>query len=438
LETDPYSLLILAGINVTFSPVTGGIFAAILIVVVLLIGSAAISGSEVAFFSLSPSDLSDITERGTKRSQAILNTLRKPRRLLGTILITNNFINVGIVIISSFIMRSTIDLAGSQALEFIIQVVVVTFILLLFGEILPKFYANQHAVKFAMFMVFPLRVFEKIFYPLSSFLIFSTSIVNNRIKKRQNISMDDLSDALEITADDIKEDKDILEGIIKFGNIDVSEIMKARIDVVAVDIKTKLSELIGVVVNSGFSRIPIYSENPDNIKGVLYIKDLLPHLHKSDSFKWQSLIRPPYYVPENKKIDDLLREFQTKKIHLAIVIDEYGGTYGIVTLEDIIEEIVGEIRDESDEEEFIFKKVDDSTWLFDGKTPLIDFFKIVDMSPELFDDVKGDADTLAGLLLESKGAIPDKDEEFVIHDIKFKVESVDKRRIKEIIVNRES
>jgi len=438
LETDPYSLLILAGINVTFSPVTGGIFAAILIVVVLLIGSAVISGSEVAFFSLSPSDLSDITGRGTKRSQAILNTLRKPRRLLGTILITNNFINVGIVIISSFIMTSTIDLTGSQALEFIIQVVVVTFILLLFGEILPKFYANQHAVKFAMFMVFPLRVFEKIFYPLSSFLIFSTSIVNNRIKKRQNISMDDLSDALEITADDIKEDKDILEGIIKFGNIDVSEIMKARIDVVAVDIKTKLSELIGVVVNSGFSRIPIYSENPDNIKGVLYIKDLLPHLHKSDSFKWQSLIRPPYYVPENKKIDDLLREFQTKKIHLAIVIDEYGGTYGIVTLEDIIEEIVGEIRDESDEEEFIFKKVDDSTWLFDGKTPLIDFFKIVDMSPELFDDVKGDADTLAGLLLESKGAIPDKDEEFVIHDIKFKVESVDKRRIKEIIVNRES
>lgn len=436
METDPYSLLILAGIDVTFSPVTGGILVALLIVVVLLIGSAMMSGSEVAFFSLSPSDLSDLSERDTKRSRAILNTLRKPRRLLGTILITNNFINVGIVIISSFIMRSTIDLSGSQALEFIIQVVVVTFILLMFGEILPKFYANQHSIRFAHFMVFPLRVFEKIFYPLSSFLIFSTSIVNNRIKKRQNISMDDLSDALELTADDIAEDKDILEGIIKFGNIDVSEIMKARIDVIAVDIKTKLSRLVKVVVDSGYSRIPVFTDNPDNIKGVLYIKDLLPHLHKSDSFKWQSLIRPPYYVPDNKKIDDLLREFQTKKIHMAIVIDEYGGTHGIVTLEDIIEEIVGEIRDESDDEEFIFRRLDDSTWLFDGKTSLNDFFKIVDIAPELFDDVKSDADTLAGLLLEIIGAIPDKNEEFVLHDIKFKVESVDKRRIKEIIVSR--
>ena len=410
---------------------------AILIVVILLIGSAMISGSEVAFFSLSPSDLSALSERETRRSQAILNTLRKPRRLLGTILITNNFINVGIVIISAFIMQSTINLSGSQVLEFIVQVVVVTFLLLLFGEILPKFYANQYAVKFALFMVFPLRVFEKIFYPLSSFLIFSTSVVNNRIKKRQNLSMDELSDALEIASDDIAEDKDILEGIIKFGNIDVSEIMKARIDVIAIDIKTKLSDVIEIVVDSGYSRIPIYTDNPDNIKGVLYIKDLLPHLHKSASFKWQSLIRPPYYVPENKKIDDLLREFQTKKIHMAIVVDEYGGTNGIVTLEDIIEEIVGEIRDESDEEEFIFRKIDESTWLFDGKISLIDFFRTMEIAPELFDDVKGDADTLAGLLLEIKGAIPARGEEFEIHDLRFKVNSVDKRRIREVVVSRE-
>ncbi len=436
METDPYSLLILTGIDITFLPVTGGILAAIMIVIILLIGSAMMSGSEVAFFSLSPSDVSELSEKNTKRSRAILNTLRQPRRLLGTILIANNFINVGIVIISSFIMRSTVDLSDSQALEFIIQVVVVTFILLLFGEILPKFYANQHSVRFAHFMVFPLRAFEKIFYPLSSFLIFSTSIVNSRIKKKQNISMDDLSDALEIAAEDIAEDKDILEGIIKFGNIDVAEIMKARIDVIAVDIKTKLSELVEVVVDSGYSRIPVYTDNPDNIKGVLYIKDLLPHLHKSDSFKWQSLIRPPYYVPDNKKIDDLLREFQTKKIHMAIVIDEYGGTHGIVTLEDIIEEIVGEIRDESDYDELNFRRLDDSSWLFDGKTSLNDFFKIMDLVPELFDDVKGDADTLAGLLLEIIGAIPNKNDEFVIHDIKFKVESVDKRRIREIIVSR--
>jgi putative hemolysin len=438
LETDPYSLLILAGIDVTFFPVTGGILAAALIVILLLVVSAMVSGAEVAFFSLSPTDLSDLSESGSKRSKLVLNTLRKPRRLLGTILITNNFVNVGIIIISAFIMRSTIELSGSPALEFIIQVVVVTFVLLLFGEILPKFYANQHSIRFAMFMVFPLRVFEKIFYPLSSFLIFSTSIVNNRVKKKHNISMDDLSDALEITAGDIDEDKDILEGIIKFGNIDVSEIMKARTDVIAVDIKTKMSKLVEVVVESGFSRIPIYTGNPDSINGVLFIKDLLPHLHKSDSFKWQSLIRPPFYVPENKKIDDLLREFQTKQRHLAIVIDEYGGTNGIVTLEDIIEEIVGEIRDESDIEEFIFRQVDDSSWLFDAKTPLIDFFKIVDVAPDLLDDVKGDADTLAGLLLEMKGAIPAKNEEFEVHDFKFKVESVDKRRIKEVLVIRES
>ena len=437
METDPYSILLLTGIDITFFPVTGGILTAILVVVILLVGSAVISGSEVAFFSLSPSDLSRLNERGTRRSQAILDTLRKPKRLLGTILITNNFINVGIVIISAFIMRSIIDLSGSPVLEFIIQVVVVTFILLLFGEILPKFYANQHAVSFAMFMVYPLKVFEKIFYPLSSFLIFSTSIVNNRIKKKQNISMDDLSDALEITADDIAEDKEILEGIIKFGNIDVCDIMKARIDVIAIDIKTKLSQVIELVLESGYSRIPIYTENPDNIKGVLYIKDLLPHFHKSNNFKWQSLIRPPYYVPENKKIDDLLREFQTKKIHMAIVVDEYGGTTGIVTLEDIIEEIVGEIRDESDDEEFIFKKVDESSWLFDGKISLNDFFKIMEISPEIFEDVKGDADTLAGLLLEIKGAIPVKGEEFKVHHFRFKTETVDKRRIREILVKRE-
>jgi len=419
-------------------PLTTGAIIGMAVVFVLLFCSAMISGSEVAFFSLSPSDLSYLGEIGSRRSSAILEILKKPKRLLGTILITNNFINVGIIIISAFIMRSLMDLSGSQVLEFIIQVVVVTFILLLFGEILPKLYANQNAVKFARFMVYPLKVFEKIFYPLSSFLIFSTSIVNNRIKKRLNISIDDLSDALEITADYIAEDKDILEGIIKFGNIDVSEIMTARINVVAVDINTRLRRLIEVVVESGYSRIPIYAGNPDNIKGVLYIKDLLPHIHKSDSFKWQSLIRPPYYVPGNKKIDDLLREFQTKKIHLAIVIDEYGGTSGIVTLEDIIEEIVGEIRDESDEEELTYTKVDNTTWMFDGKISLIDFYKILDLAPELFDDVKGDADTLAGLLLEIKGAIPAKNEEFLVHDIRFRVESVDKRRIKEIIVKREA
>ena len=436
METDPNLFVILSGVDISFNPVTPGIIAAMLVVLLLLIGSALISGSEVAFFSLSPSDISNLESNDSRRSKRVIRTLKSPERLLATILITNNFINVAIVIISAFIMNATIDLSQSPALEFLIQVIVVTLILLLFGEILPKLYANQYSVNFALFMVFPLKLCEKLFHPLASFLIYSTSVVHKRmVKKKQNLSIDELSDALELTSRDIAEEKNILEGIIKFGNIDVKEIMQARIDVVAVDIKTKLSELISVVIDSGYSRIPIISDTFDNVKGILYIKDLLPHLHKSNNFKWQSLIRPPYYVPENKKIDDLLREFQTKKIHMAIVIDEYGGTHGIITLEDIIEEIVGEIVDESDDRVISYQQLDSNTFLFDGKTPLVDFFKIVDVPDDIFNDIKGDADTLAGLILELKEEIPSKGEEFPIKNFLFKIESVDKRRIKQIMIS---
>jgi putative hemolysin len=435
LETYPSLLIILTGIDATVYPFTPGILVALLCVIVLLFGSAMISGSEVAFFSLSPSDLSFLEEKGTKRSRMVLKTIESPERLLATILITNNFINIGIVIISAFVMNSLIHFVDSPVLEFIFQVVIVTFILLLFGEILPKLYANQFAAPFAQFMISPVRVFEKIFYPLASFLIFSTSIVKKRLaRKKQNISIDELSDALELTKENIIDEKNLLESIVKFGDINVSEIMTPRIDMSAIDIRIRLKELISAVVEYGYSRIPVYSENIDNIKGILYIKDLLPHFKKTDSFKWQTLIRPPYYVPDNKKIDDLLKEFQTKKIHLAIVVDEYGGTSGIVTLEDIIEEIVGEIIDESDEDEVTYQQLDQNNWLFDGKVPLNDFLKVTDLPPDIFDQIKGDADTLAGLILEQKGEMPLYREKIILKDITFTIESVDKRRIKQIKV----
>ena len=389
----------------------------------------------MAFFYLSPSDKQNLAEKNSRRSRLVLRLLNSPERLLGTILVANNFINVGIVILSAYIMNSLMDFGTSRTLQFIVQVVVVTFILLLFGEILPKLYANLYAMKFSLIMALPLRFFERLFYPISSLLIGSTAIVNKRLAhKRKNISMDDLSEALEITSDYISEEKTILEGIIKFGNIDVREIMNSRIDVVAADIETMIDDLIKVAIDSGYSRIPVYNETLDQIRGILYVKDLLPHIQKSRNFKWQSLIRPPYFVPENKKIDDLLNEFQTKKIHMAIVVDEYGGTSGIITLEDIIEEIVGEITDESDEQEAIYEKLNDNEYLFQGKIPLNDFFKILETDDDVFDNAKGDADTLAGFLLELKGDFPKKGEKTRYENFEFLIEAVDNRRIKQIRV----
>jgi putative hemolysin len=423
----------LAFFDINFYPVEPDSFVAIFVALILLVGSALISGSEVAYFSLSPTDKRMLEDRGTRNSRVVLKLIGKPERLLGTILITNNFINIAIVIISSYVMNSLMDFGTSKTLQFLVQVVVVTFIILLFGEILPKIYANLYAPRFAQFMAYPLRICEKLFYPISSLLIHSTSMVNRRLAgKKPNISMDDLSGALELTSEDLSEEKNILEGIIKFGNIDAREIMKSRIDVVSADIKTNLDELISVAIDSGYSRIPIYDRTFDNVKGILYIKDLLPHIQKSKNFKWQSLVRPPYYVPENKKIDDLLNEFQTKKIHMAIVVDEYGGTSGIVTLEDIIEEIVGEITDESDEDEVFFDQISGNEYLFDGKILLNDLCKILEIEDDIFESVRGDADTLAGLILELKGDFPHQGEKTFFRNFEFIIEAVDKRRIKKI------
>ena len=408
----------------------------ILAVLLLLVSSAMVSGAETAFFSLTPAELESLRNSKSKNSSTVIRLLEMPNRLLASIVVANNLINVGIVIITAFITNSLFDFSESPVLGFLIQVVVITSLIVFIGEILPKVYANRHAVHFAKLMATPLDISERIFRPLNFLLIRSTSLVNKRFsQRRKNLSLDELSDAFELTEQSINEDKTILKGIVKFGNIDVREIMTARMDVVGASIKTTFRKLIGQIIESGYSRIPIYAKDLDHIKGILYIKDLLPHLDKPGSFQWQSLIRTAYYIPGTKKISDLLREFQTNKIHMAIVIDEYGGTSGIITLEDILEEIVGEITDESDNENPSFVKVDNSTFLFEGKITLNDFLKTMDEKEDFFDAVKGEADTLAGLILELKGEIPRKNETFSYRHYSFTVKSVDTRRITQIQVS---
>ena len=436
METDPSRTSELFSWDIHFYPFTTGVAISIIIVVLLLIFSALISGSEVAYFSLGPADRDHLEKNKSRRNSFVLKNLEYPERLLATILVANNFVNVGIVILSTYITSNIVDFSDAKMLGFIIQVVVITFFLLLFGEIIPKVYATRFSLKVAVFMSFPLVVLEKLFRPLNSLLIFSTSFVNRRMQKhKQNISVDELSQALEMTADhEISEDKEILEGIVKFGNKSVVEIMHPRVDVVALDVKVNIEKVIAVINDSGYSRIPVYSGTFDNIRGILYIKDLLPHIHKGVNFKWQTIIRPPFYVPETKKIDDLLEDFQKNKVHMAIVVDEYGGTSGIVTLEDILEEIIGDITDEFDEEENFFTKIADNKYLFDGKILLNDFYKIVDCDDDVFDDVKGEADTLAGLILELKGEFPKRFDKISCKFFVFSIEAVDNRRIKQIKV----
>lgn len=394
-----------------------------------------ISGSEVAFFSLTPQDIKSLEEYNSRNARHVFKLLEEPERLLANILITNNFINVGIVTISAFITNSVFDFQGTQVLGFVIQVVVITLILLLFGEIIPKIYANRFAPGFALMISIPLVVLDRFFNPLIYILVQSTGLVKRRLaKKGQNISMDDISEALDLTTGVVKDEKEMLEGIVRFNNLEASEIMKPRTDVIAVDIQTDLEALTGVIIESGFSRIPVYEETSDHLKGILYVKDLLPHINEDKDFTWQELIREPFYVPETKKINDLLKEFQEKKIHLAIVVDEYGGTEGIVTMEDILEEVVGEITDESDDAEEFYRRIDTRTTVFDGKTLLNDFYKVTDLDDELFDDVKGDAETIAGLILELKGGFPKVNDIILCKNIEFTVLAMDKRRIVEIKV----
>jgi putative hemolysin len=433
--TEPYQSGILFTAEILFKPVTIKILAAFIVVMLLLLSSALVSGAEVAFFSLSPHDIEKLRKSRSKNSKFLLKLLEIPERMLATILVANNFINIAIVIISAYITSSLFDFSQNPTTGFIIQVIIITFLILFFGEILPKVYAHYFSLRFSKIMARPLIISEKIFRPLGSFLISSTSFVKKKFPlKKMNISMDELSNALELAEHSTEEDTSILKGIVKFVNIYVREIMTSRVDVEAVDITLKFRSLIELIIESGYSRIPVYEKNFDNIKGVLYIKDLLPHIQKPDSFNWQSLIRPPYYVPETKKIDDLLKEFQTNKIHLAIVVDEYGGTSGIITLEDILEEIIGEITDETDEDETLYTQIDNNTYIFEGKAQLNDFYKIFSLNEHIFDDIKGDADTLAGLILEIKGEFPGKNDLIQYKEFEFKIIAVDKRRIKKIQV----
>jgi len=404
----------------------------IVILLLLMLSSAFISGSEVAYFSLSPSDHEKLREKKGKSHSLALKLLSKPERLLSTILVANNALNIAIIILAAYISSRLFDF-NNPVLAFIIEVVVITFILLLFCEIIPKVYASRKQLRITLMMAPALSVFVRLFSPLASLLMLSSFFVRKKGSMRsKNISMNDLSDALDLTSEEIKDDKNILKGIVRFGNISVNAIMCPRIDVTALDIRKGFKEILAEVIESGFSRIPVYSGSFDNVKGVLFVKDLLPYLGKPDSFRWQSLIRPPYVVPETKKINELLKEFQEKKIHMAIVVDEYGGSSGIVTLEDILEEIVGDIIDETDEDIQMFRATDDGGWIFDGKILINDFYRITGTNDEPFDEMIGESETLAGLLLEHLGEIPHKGQVISLGEFTFTIELVEKRRIREI------
>ncbi|TAJ13433.1 gliding motility-associated protein GldE [Marinilabiliaceae bacterium JC017] len=437
METELIQQFILPGIfNVVFHPFTIATFLGIATTIVLLISSAAISGAEVAYFSLKPKDIEILKAQQTKKNKLVLKHLKDPELLLATILIANNFVNVGIVILSSFVATSLVDFGTSTTIKFIFEIIIITSLILFFGEILPKVYAAQFARKFAGLMAYPLLLMKKALNPLGILLAKSTNVVNKRIaKKTKSISLDDLSHALELTSGDITDEKDILEGIVKFSNINVAEIMTARVDVIDIEIKSDYNKVLQVIIESGYSRIPVFEDTPDNVKGILYVKDLLPHIHKENTFSWQSLIRKAYYVPETKMINDLLEEFQSKKIHMAIVVDEYGGTSGIVTLEDILEEIVGEISDELDDDEAFFSRLPDGSYVFEGKTQLNDFHKVTETDETIFESVRGDAETLAGLILEIKGEIPKKHETIKFGSYAFTILAADNRRIKKVKFN---
>jgi len=409
----------------------------LLLLLFLIVGSAIISGSETAFFSLSPSDFNDIYDKKNKTHQRLKSLLEKPKHLLASILIANNFVNVGIVILSAYLIDQHFDFSVNPVFGFLLKVVIVSFILLLFGEIMPKIYANQNNVSLAQRLATPMFFMNKFLYPLSSALSQSTRIIDSRFVKRgYRVSLSQLGHAIDISTDEntTEEEKNILKGIAKFADIQASEIMKVRMDIVAVDANTPFRKLIETISDSGFSRIPVYEESMDKIKGIIYIKDLLPYLNNPDDFNWVPLLRSPFYVPENKRINELLDEFRNKKIHLAIVVDEYGGTSGIITLEDVLEEIVGEISDEFDvlDDDIDFEKIDETTYLFAAKTSIIDFCKVLKIDDDIFYEVEGDFDSIAGLFLELYGNVPKKGTKVTHHQYTFTVESLDNRRIKKI------
>lgn len=417
------------------APSTGAIFAAILAAILLLFSGFA-SGSEIAFFSLSPNDLNELEESNHDRDKQILALGEDSERTLATILITNNLVNVAIIMLSTYFFAHLIDFGNAVWLEFLVITVLLTFLLLLFGEIIPKVYCAQHALAMCRRFCGGITFLRKLFYPVASVLIRSGIWASKVVQKESHVlSVDDLEQALELTdEEELKEEKNMLEGIVRFGDETAKEVMTSRQDVVDLDFRSKFPDVIKCIVENNYSRIPVYQDSIDNVRGILYIKDLLPYLSKPANFRWQSLIRPPYFVPETKKIDDLLREFQENKVHIAIVVDEFGGTSGIITLEDILEEIVGEINDEYDVEEKNYVRINANTYVFEGKTLLSDFFKIMDLDDDTFEEVEGDADSLAGLLLEIKGDFPELNERIDFENFTFEVTELDGHRISKIKV----
>lgn len=417
-------------------PTTGVIIAAILAAVLLLM-SAFASGSEIAFFSLSPSDVAELEDGKFGADKKIQNLRDDSERTLATILIANNFVNVTIIMLLNYVIAGVISF-GERALllQFLFTTVILTFLLLLFGEIMPKVYARQDPLKFCRRCVGGIMFARKLFWPIENILLKSGMMAEKIIQKENHVlSVDDLEQALELTdKNDIKDEQNMLKGIIRFGDETAKEVMTSRQNIIDLDIRSNYADVLKCIEDNNYSRIPVYQDNTDNIRGILYIKDLLPHLTKSSNFRWQSLIRPPYFVPETKKIDDLLREFQENKVHIAIVVDEFGGTSGIVTLEDILEEIVGEINDEYDEEEKFYSKLNYNTFIFEGKTLLTDLCRILNVDDEEFEEIEGDADTLAGLLLEIKGDFPSIHEKIDYKNYTFEVMNVEERRISKIKV----
>ncbi|MFV5687763.1 gliding motility-associated protein GldE [Flavobacterium sp. ZT3R25] len=402
----------------------------------LLFCSAIVSGAEVALFSLSQKDIDETLLENVSKGKIISELLEKPKKLLATLLVANNFINIGVVILFSFVGKDLFAAVTSPILKFILEVIVVTFLLLLFGEVLPKVYASRNNIKFAKLIVYPVAVLDKLLSPISLPMRKITIYLHNKLgKQKTNFSVNQLSQALELTDSDetTSDEQKILEGIVSFGNTDTKQVMSPRIDIFALEIDESFSVICPKIIEKGYSRIPVYRDNIDQIEGVLFVKDLLPHINTSE-FDWKSLVREPFFVPENKKLDNLLKDFQSMKSHLAIVVDEYGGTSGLVSLEDVIEEIVGDISDEFDDDNIIFSQIDDKNYLFEGKINLKDFYRIIDVNEELFEIKKGEAETLAGFILEILGNFPKKDQKVAFENCQFTVEAVDKKRIKQIKV----
>ena len=433
MDIEPPSLLFLALIDSPF-------IASIAVLLILLLFSALISGAEVAFFSLTPTDLEiESTSKASRKIKTVSLLLEKPKKLLATILVANNFLNIAIVLL--FDSLGQVWFAGLNQvyfgvnIRFVVEVGVVTFLILLFGEILPKIYASRNSLRFAIFMALPLKMLDVLFTPLSiPMQAITVSIQEKFGKQKSNISVGQLSQALELTdqKETTTEEQKILQGIVTFGTTDTKQVMKNRMDIFALNQELPYQEILPLIIENGYSRIPVYKDNVDTISGILYVKDLIPHID-AKTLDWNSLIRAPYFVPENKKLDDLLNEFKKMKMHLAIVVDEYGGTSGLISLEDIIEEIVGEISDEFDDEDLIFSKLDENNYVFEGKTPLKDFYKVIGLEDfTVFEDQKGEAETLAGFLLEISKGFPKKNEVLTYHNYAFTIEAFENKRIKQI------